>query len=237
MNRLVRFIVPNRLRALLGSTDEPEPFLRSYSQEGEDMVLRQIFQARPTGFYVDVGAHHPQRFSNTYYFYLRGWSGINIDAMPGSMKLFESMRDRDINLEYAISDQAQTLTYYIFNEPALNGFSKELAESRNGRKNFRIIEERPITTRTLAEVLAKHLPPGRSIEFLSVDVEGLDYQVLNSSDWDKYRPMVVLAEDLKGNSFEQVERSPVRELLMSKGYELYCKTPNTLIFKEKGLQI
>ena len=58
----------------------------SFSQEGEDLVLARIFEGKKNGFYVDIGAHHPTRFSNTHYFYRRGWSGINIDAMPGSMK-------------------------------------------------------------------------------------------------------------------------------------------------------
>jgi len=66
--------------------------LKSYSQEGEDMILRRIFEDNETGFYVDVGAHHPARFSNTNYFYKRGWRGLNIDAMPGSMSKFKKYR-------------------------------------------------------------------------------------------------------------------------------------------------
>src|SRR5574341_354761 len=71
--------------------------MKSYSQEGKDMILRRIFGNVENGFYVDVGAYHPKRFSNTFYFYKKGWSGINIDAMPGSMKFFTKMRSRDIN--------------------------------------------------------------------------------------------------------------------------------------------
>src|SRR4051794_14772116 len=67
----------------------------SYSQEGEDMILRRFFEEHGKGFYVDVGAHHPKRFSNTYSFYKQGWSGINIDAMPGSMARFRRVRPRD----------------------------------------------------------------------------------------------------------------------------------------------
>ena len=70
--------------------------LKSYSQEGEDMILRRLFEKQKTGFYVDVGAHHPKRFSNTFFFYKKGWSGINIDAMPNSMRLFDKIRPRDI---------------------------------------------------------------------------------------------------------------------------------------------
>src|SRR5262249_32770188 len=77
---------------------------KSYSQEGEDMILNRIFGEKKSGFYVDVGAYHPKRFSNTYFFYKKGWRGINIDAMPGSMKPFNAKRNRDINVETPVSD-------------------------------------------------------------------------------------------------------------------------------------
>ena len=109
--------------------------LKSYSQEGEDMILRRLFEKQQTGFYVDVGAHHPKRFSNTYFFYKKGWKGINIDAMPDSMKPFNKIRPRDINIEKPVSDKKQVLTYYAFNEPALNGFSKELSDERKNANN------------------------------------------------------------------------------------------------------
>lgn len=76
---------------------------KSYSQEGEDLLLSRIFGDKKDGFYIDVGAHHPFRFSNTYLLYKRGWRGINIDAMPGSMKLFNRFRPRDINIECGVA--------------------------------------------------------------------------------------------------------------------------------------
>ena len=111
----------------------------SYSQEGEDMILKRIFNEKKNGFYIDVGAHHPKRFSNTHYFYLKGWRGINIDAMPSSMKLFNKQRPKDINLEIAISDKKEVLTYYGFNESALNSFSKEISNQRDGLNDYKII--------------------------------------------------------------------------------------------------
>ena len=148
--------------------------LKSYSQEGEDMILRRMFEGQKTGFYVDVGAHHPKRFSNTYFFYKMGWMGINIDAMPGSMKLFNKVRPKDINLEKAISDKKQILTYYIFNEPALNGFSKELSEERDGKSNYFIKLTKDIETVTLDEILDNYLPKNQEIDFLSIDAEGIE---------------------------------------------------------------
>jgi len=71
--------------------------IKIYSQDGEDIILKEFFSGKEKGFYVDIGAHHPLRLSNTYLFYKKGWSGINIDAMPGSMKIFNKKRRRDIN--------------------------------------------------------------------------------------------------------------------------------------------
>ena len=74
----------------------------SFSQEGEDLVLYRLLGHQTKGVYVDVGAHHPYRFSNTFKFYLLGWSGINIDPLPGSKQLLDEKRPRDINLEAGI---------------------------------------------------------------------------------------------------------------------------------------
>ncbi|MFM6072225.1 MAG: FkbM family methyltransferase, partial [Dolichospermum sp.] len=155
-----------------------------------DLILARFFEKEKNGFYVDIGAHHPQRFSNTYYFYLKGWSGINIDAMPGSMKIFDDLRPLDINLEIPISDKSEILTYYEFDEPALNSFSLPLSQERIKTSNYKIIAETQLKTQTLAEVLDKHLPPEQTIDFLSIDVEGLDYKVMISNNWDKYKPKV-----------------------------------------------
>lgn len=202
-----------------------------FSQEGEDMILSRLFEGRHlNNFYIDIGAHHPQRFSNTYHFYMQGWCGINIDPLPGSMSKFSDLRPRDINLEYAISDEEKELTYYEFNEPALNGFSLELTNLRDGLHDFRLVGKRKIPTRRLADVLDEHLPQGQQIDFLNVDVEGLDLKVLQSNNWKKYRPGVVLAEDLKRLPLSQIKLSPIVKYLTGQGYTLNSKTINTLIF-------
>ena len=202
----------------------------SYSQEGEDMILSRFFENKENGFYVDVGAHHPQRFSNTYLFYLRGWRGINIDAMPGSMKSFNKIRVGDINLEFPISDCHQTLTYYEFNEPALNGFCSDISMKRNGLGNYRIISERKLKTYTLSEILDKYLPNGQKIDFITVDVEGLDLQVLKSNDWHNYRPHLVLVEDLNRLSISQMHKSEIASFMKKQDYQLYSKAIHTLFF-------
>jgi hypothetical protein len=107
LRRFIKRRFKNMIQAFFGINYE-----RSYSQEGEDRILLRPFENCKDGFYVDVGAHHPTRYSNTYLFYRMEWSGINIDAAPGSMNLFKKKRPRDINLEVAISDREEELTFY-----------------------------------------------------------------------------------------------------------------------------
>ena len=202
-----------------------------YSQEGEDILLSRIFGEQAEGFYVDVGAHHPRRFSNTYLFYKRGWRGINIDALPGSMKVFQKFRPRDINLELAVSEREQVLTYYMFNEPALNGFSKTISEKRQ-TDEYKITNTIDVLAFPLYVILDKHLPLGQSIDFLSVDVEGLDLQVLESNDWKKYSPKVILVEIL-ANNLTAIENDPVYNYMVNQGYILFAKLFFTCIFKLK----
>lgn len=208
--------------------------LKSYSQEGEDMILRRLFEGQKTGFYVDVGAHHPKRFSNTYFFYKQGWQGINIDAMPGSMVLFNKFRKRDINIEIPISDVKETLTYYIFNEPALNTFSKELTKERDGKRSYFIESTKDIETSTLTDILNNYLPLNQNIDFLTIDVEGWDFNVLKSNDFSKYRPRVILIEVL-GTSLADIEEEHITNYLLSLDYSFYAKSINTVFFIDNNV--
>jgi FkbM family methyltransferase len=216
---------------------EPAPSgegLVSYSQQGEDMILHCLFQGQQTGFYVDIGAYHPARYSNTYFFYRRGWRGINIDAMPGSMAAFRVQRPEDVNLEYAIANDDSTRTYYEFDNPALNGFSRALSESRNAGGQFRLIGEHALPTMTLAQALGAHLPPGQRIDFLTVDVEGLDLEVLQSNDWSKYRPRSVVTEDIEAHLLADVDRSQVVRYLRTQGFVPSAKCIHSVVLVDES---
>jgi FkbM family methyltransferase len=205
---------------------------QSWAQEGEDMILRKIFGLKKSGFYIDVGAHHPKRFSNTYLFYRLGWRGINIDAMPGSMNDFRKHRSRDINLEIGVGEKEAILDYYMFNETALNGFSKVLSTQRNSQINtYKIIKTIPVRVLPLATIIEKYIDPAQEIDFLSVDVEGLDLGVLKSNDWSIYRPSYVLAEIISG-SLNTLDQNEVTQFMKSQGYNIYAKCANTVFFSK-----
>lgn len=207
----------------------------SYSQEGEDLILSRIFGRKKDGFFVDVGAHHPKKYSNTYRFYREGWRGINIDAMPGSMRLFRKLRPNDINIEAGIAREKGELIYSIFNETALNTFNEEEANRKNALNGYRIIEQKKVQVFPLVDILDQHLKPSDTIDFLSIDVEGLDFDVLQSNNWEKYRPNIVLIEELRKPSGERETKGS--EFLFEKGYRLFAQTYNTLIFKEQNFPL
>ena len=201
-------------------------FSISFSQEGEDGILQRLFERKSVGFYIDVGSHHPQRFSNTYRFYLRGWNGINIDPLPGSKARFDALRGRDISLELGISDHPGELVYHAFEEPALNTFDAGVAASTDSG----LISEARIRVCRLSDVLDQYLSPDQKIDFLSIDVEGLDLQVLRSNNWSNYRPTYVLAEALGMRDVQHVIESDLNQYMSSIGYSLFAKCVNTLFF-------
>lgn len=216
-----------RLRRLLGQDMDMDP-THCYAQNGEDLILDRFLDGAPNGFYVDVGAHHPVRFSNTYLFYRRGWRGINIDAMPGSMQKFNKVRPRDINIECGVASSAGKLMYHRFNEPALNTFDAAEAAHKD-KEPYQLIDTVEIAVERLDALLARHLPFGQQIDFLSVDVEGKDEEVLRSNDWSRYRPRFILAETLHTDMLSLGE-CPVVQCLRSVGYTPVGKAYNTSFF-------
>lgn len=220
------------LRAMLSGTSWDLGSGRYWSQEGEDIVLSRALEGRSIGFYVDVGAHHPTRFSNTYHFYRRGWRGINIDATPGSMREFRKLRPRDINIECGVGLSSVPLNFYIFDEPALNSFSHELSAARNTiDSRYKIIETTTVEVRPLREILQEYLPKGQRIDFLSIDVEGFDLSVIESNDWSAFRPSFVLVEII-GSSLAKIQNDPVAKYMASVNYEVFSKCAHTVIFKD-----
>lgn len=205
---------------------------RSYSGEGEDMILKLLFDtagADRRGFYVDVGAHDPHRFSNTHLFYRRGWRGINIDATPGSMRLFNKYRPGDVNIESGVGTAATTMQFYVFNEPAVNSFDAQLSRERHDAGPHRIEKVIDVPVAPLKDLIHGRIPSGVP-SFLTVDVEGVDLDVLQSNDWGAFRPDYVLAE-CYGATIEGAARSPISTFLASVGYEFVAKTVNTSFYR------
>lgn len=202
----------------------------SYSQEGEDLFLTKYFAKVKTGYFIDVGAHHPKKLSNTYKFYLQGWRGLNIDAMPRSMEAFNRVRPGDKNIEIGIGRSEDIMTYFSFSEPALNTFSKDEAVKKSASGQYKIIEEYDIGVRPLAAVLDEHWLHDH-IDFMSIDVEGLDLEVLQTNNWDLYRPRLILVEDLERSGLLNLAENSLVKYMNQVGYLPIGRTYSTLFFE------
>lgn len=163
----------------------------SYAQNREDVLLARVFHDVAAGFYVDVGANDPEHCSVTKHFYDHGWTGINLE--PGRVfGRLAAARPRDLNLNVAASDRAGVMTFYEYLEGVFHGLSSLHAELPGDEPELAQREERQVTVRTLRDILTEYRP-GR-IDFMSVDVEQHERQVLAGNDWGAFRPRVVLVE-------------------------------------------
>ena len=207
----------------------------SFSQGGEDLILAGLLTQKLNGFFVDIGAFHPYKFSNTFRFYRKGWSGINIDAVPGSMDIFRKLRPRDINIEAAISETPEQLTYYYLGkENSMNTFSKDFLINMGAEKEIK--KEITITTQRLDGVLEKYAA-GKEIDMMSVDVEGLELSVLQSNDWNKFRPRVILLESFELMNEQNDYDLPIKDYFKTVGYRMVCKTTNGIFFLRDDLKL
>ncbi len=163
----------------------------SYAQIGEDVLLRRVFPPHYAGFYIDVGANHPVYCSVTKHFYDSGWQGINIE--PGTVFAdVERHRTRDLNLNVAVSKERSSLTFYEFpNANALSTLSQEVASMH--RDAGQPCVERTVPVRTLTDICEEHVGE-RTIDFMSIDVEGRELEVIQGADWTRFRPRVMLVE-------------------------------------------
>ena len=213
----------------LNIADE-EPYRGDYfSQEGEDVYLLRTMYARTDGFYVDVGAHHPFRFSNTYAFYKKGWRGINIEANPHAKALFDQHRPRDINLNCLVSEaEGKEYQFDMYNEAALNSAVPGRREGILTASGYALEETIMLKARRLDSILDEFMPQGVNIDFLSIDVEGLDLEVINSSNWSKYRPEFVLAETYI--NMEDPSSNNVCMAMKEHGYKLRSFLHLTAVF-------
>lgn len=237
MNKLDKIILKIRfyIWARLKTNIYPS-FNLSHSQFGEDMVLRYLTNDSKNGFYVDIGAHHPVYYSNTYHFYCKGWRGINIDACPGSMELFNILRSRDINLEVCLSPvQNSEVEFFIFDCTALNTCDVETANQVLSSGTANLITKKNIRTMTLVECLDLYLPPRKQINFMSIDVEGMDEKILMSNDWERYKPEILVFEKHR-KSIQELGELPIVKHLANFGYELMGKCGPSIILKNQDRQ-
>ncbi|NVK52991.1 MAG: FkbM family methyltransferase [Flavobacteriaceae bacterium] len=191
----------------------------SFSKSGEDIQLFKLLN-KFEGKYLDIGCFEPITFSNTYFFYLKGWNGYVVDPNPKVNGMFSKIRPKDTFIQRGVSSESGKMTYYMLqrNLSSMNTFNYDFLVSNNLTDFIESQIEVPICT---LEELVDDYNLYNHIDFLDVDVEGLDFEVLKSNNWDKFRPSLIMVEtDL---SLEEDLKSPIYQLLKEKDYKILAK--------------
>jgi FkbM family methyltransferase len=187
----------------------------SYAQRYEDMHLLRAFGEQASGFYIDIGAGHPVHDNVSFAFYLRGWRGVTVEPNPWLAQLSEAVRPRDGRVQSLVGEKPGAATFYLVED--FHGLSTTIegharaAQTEFGKRSQALTA--PVTT--LQALCEQHAPA--TIDFLKIDVEGAEREVLLGGDWRRFRPKVVIAEALA-----PVTMTPAWEawepLLLDSGY-------------------
>lgn len=196
----------------------------TFAQNGEDLVILGLVGSEfdNKGIYVDIGAYHPFRFSNTFLLYLHGWRGVNIDANPDAVELFDRLRPDETNIR-ALVDCTEGKRYYTyFAEPAYNSIRESSAPPANPPSEMIGSEE--IETQEINKLLLLHVGD-KKFDFLNLDMEGVDLSVLKSIDFSRFRPKVIAIEI----DFTWVTNDDFLQFLNQIHYRIHTPCYHTLI--------
>ncbi len=223
--------VRNRWRA-----KKPRFLLRqySYSQSGEDLIVKFLLEMlcgkRPLR-YLDVGANHPFYISNTALFYAEGGTGILVEPDPYFAELLRAKRPRDKVLQAGVHFAGdKKADFYIFDTPTLNTFSPHEAE-RYASMGHRLVRKLPVDLMDINDIMELC----GKLDFMSLDVEGLDTDILEMISWEKYRPICVCVESAAYDARNEPKKvGEITEFMQAKGYLLYADTFSNSIFVDRG---
>ncbi len=209
-------------------------FKKSYSQCGEDLIIKYIFDLRgiERPSYIDIGANDLFFLSNTALFYELGSRGINIEANPDLFKNFEEQREGDVNLNVGVGVEEGELDFYIMSDNTLSTFSYseyvkmlEFGKTLNRIQKIKVIE---------LQKIINNYSKGIFPDIMTIDVEGMDFSILELINYEISSPKVVCVEAAEYSPIEAGKRrSELIDFLVSKGYYEYANTNLNAIMVRK----
>jgi FkbM family methyltransferase len=214
----------------------------SYSQAGEDQVIRYLFNdclqlTNPQ--YLDIGTFHPIYGNNTYYFYLRGGKGVCIEPNPFYAPLIRKHRPRDIFLAAGVGiGELTSSDFFRFPDQyaGWNTFSKEEADRRQADTGISCERLSDVALVKVNDVMEKYFKSGPDL--ISLDVEGLDLDILRSIDFNRFKPRVICVESITfSNSNEQQKIPEIASFMQDKGYFAFADTyVNTIYCSQESFK-
>lgn len=229
MNKFINFLKLKSFRFLnkiFGTTF-------SFSADGEDVIIRKLLSGIENGFYVDLGAHNHKIGSNTYYFYLLGWSGICIDPLPGISKKFKKNRPKDIFLEKAIvtsQESLKTIDYHFFGDFEDNSTTskKRIYDLKN---NFNRVPSSIIKTDTIrVSELVENYIGSKKINLLNIDIEGGEHDIVKDFMNFKIYPWIICVEEIGMYADSIIKKSEIYKILSKNSYLFVGRTFLTSIY-------
>jgi FkbM family methyltransferase len=165
----------------------------SYAQNFEDVVLNRVFHNVPVGRYIDVGAFDPAIHSVTKHFYDKGWSGVNVEPVERFHRKFETQRPRDWNLNVVVGARSGDVDFQEWGDSGLSTYREVFDPQVVASLGF-VRTTRTVPMITLADITRRI---DGDVQFLKIDVEGAERDVLLGGEWNGFRPRVILLEAIK----------------------------------------
>ena len=165
-----------------------------YSQGGEDVHILTLLDDKPNGFYLDIGCNDPIHYSNTFKMYTLGWTGILVDGNPKLIEKARKVRKKDICVNALVSNESREMDFYLSGSHLISSVNPVHAASYTNLEGR--TEKIRMSTMTIDQIIDQYLPAGKTIDLLSIDVEGHDFEVLKSITLSKHRPGLIVIEDL-----------------------------------------
>ena len=213
-----------------------------FSFSGVDTILEKIFINQPRGIYIDVGCQHPIKNSNTYLLYKKGWEGINVDLDKDNIELFKTSRSNDANFNKALSNEINEVDLYFYHKKSpINTIDKKTSQFQKAK----VSAIKKIKTDTLNNIILNTKYKDRSIDLLSIDVEGHELEVLKGFDINKFLPKVIVVEyldlnvsklEIKNLSMVDILNTEIYKYLISKNYVLVNSIYSDLVFVNKNFR-
>ena len=204
-----------------------------YSQWGEDQFINQFFKDKIDGIYLDIGCFHPVMYNNTCLLHRKGWQGINIDINPTSIDLFNILRPKDTNLCTTINEIKETFEIY-YDDPfsPVNTLDKQFYENLEN-KNNKNTKKLFVESKSMQEIL-NISKIDKSIDFINLDVEGMDYKILKNINLNQLKPKLVSIETHNVDGLKSKDCESIVKLMKESSFSIYKRVGPTTLFNFSG---
>jgi len=206
---------------------------KQYSQWGEDLIINKFFQNKKKGFYFDIGSYHPYTLNNTLLLHKKGWNGINIDINPTAIDLFNISRPNDINICTTIDEKKRKFKMF-FDGPfsSVNTLNEEFYEDARSLY-FKNVTFLSVQSKTIDEII-KISGHNESIDFINIDVEGSDFDILKQIDLKKFKVKLIAIETHHVDGSKVKNLNLILDYLHKNNFSIYERVGPTSIFQIKA---